>query len=229
VPFVRCTRKNSSFIDGELGCESHPLRDVYCRDEATGPQARALVTSTRGNTMIRNRLSRVAVALTGSMITLFASAGIAAADESACVSPRIPRTSKIEKVKLSHSYDNFDHGSEWKISGYGPGKLALSRTVESSNSFSVSADISASVISAAVGFDVTESVSYTASFEFEMPAEPRGYKWILEAGTRDDVYIYDVQKYCGFTRDGAPTRGEARKTGHLISEHGSERPGNPRD
>jgi hypothetical protein len=99
---------------------------------------------------------------------------------------------------------------------------------KSSNSFSVSVDIPTSVISAAVGFDVTESVSYTASFEFEMPAEPRGYRWNLEAGTRDDVYIFDVQKYCGGKRDGAPTRGEARKTGHLISEHGSEAPGNPR-
>jgi hypothetical protein len=178
--------------------------------------------------MIRNNLPRVAVALTGTVITLLACSGLAAAAESACASPRIPRTSKVENVKLSYSFDNFDHGPEWKISGYGPGKLTLSRTVESSNSFSVSVDIPASVISAAVGFDVTESVSYTASFEFEMPAEPRGYRWNLEAGTRDDVYIYDIQKYCGTQRDGAPTRGEARKTGHLISEHGSEAPGNPR-
>ena len=179
--------------------------------------------------MIRNCLPRLAVALTGAVVTLVASGGIAAADESACMSPRIPRSTKVENVKLSYSYDNFEHGSEWKISGYGPGKLGLSRTVESSNSFSVSVEIPTSAISAAVGFDVTESVSYTASFEFEMPAEPRGYRWNLEAGTRDDVYIFDVQKYCGFTRDGAPTRGEARKTGHLISEHGSEAPGNPRN
>jgi hypothetical protein len=179
--------------------------------------------------MIRNRLPRLAVALTGAIITLLSGGGIAAADESACASPRIPRTSKVENVKLSYSFDNFDHGPEWKISGYGPGKLTLSRTVESSNSFSVSVDIPTSVISAAVGFDVTESVAYTASFEFEMPAEPRGYRWNLEAGTRDDVYIFDVQKYCGGKRDGAPTRGEARKTGHLISEHGSEAPGNPRE
>jgi hypothetical protein len=178
--------------------------------------------------MIRNRLPRLAVALTGAIIALLSGGGIAAADESACASPRIPRTSKVENVKRSFSFDNFDHGPEWKISGYGPGKLTLSRTVESSNSFSVSVDIPTSLISAAVGFDVTESVSYTASFEFEMPAEPRGYRWNLEAGTRDDVYIFDVQKYCGGKRDGAPTRGEARKTGHLISEHGSEAPGNPR-
>ncbi len=179
--------------------------------------------------MISNRLPRVAVALTGTVITLFAGGGIAAADESACASPRIPRTSKVENVKKSYSYDNFDHGPEWEVSGYGPGKLGLSRTVESSNTFSVSVEIPVSAISAAVGFDVTESVSYTASFEFEMPAEPRGYRWTLEAGTRDDVYIFDVQKYCGTKRDGAPTRGEARKTGHLISEHGSEVPGNPRN
>jgi hypothetical protein len=178
--------------------------------------------------MLSNRLPRVAVALTGTVITLFAGGGIAAADESACASPRIPRTSKVENVKRSYSFDNFDHGPEWEISGKGPGKLALSRTVESSNTFSASVEIPVSAISAAVGFDVTESVSYTASFEFEMPAEPRGYQWILRAGTRDDVYIYDVQKYCGTKRDGAPTRGEARKTGRLISEHGSEAPGNPR-
>jgi hypothetical protein len=179
--------------------------------------------------MIGNRLPRLAVALTGTIITLFAGSGIAAAGESACASPRIPRTSKVENVKLSHSFDNYDHGPEWEVSGYGPGKLGLSRTVESSNSFSVSVEIPVSAISAAVGFDVTESVSYTASFELDMPAEPRGYRWTLAAGTRDDVYIYDVQKYCGLKRDGAPTRGEARKAGHLISRHGSEAPGNPRD
>jgi hypothetical protein len=179
--------------------------------------------------MVRNRLPHVAAALAVTLITLCASAGVAAADDFACGSPRIPRTSKVENVKLSHSFDNFEHGPEWQVSGYGPGTLGLSRTVESSNSFSVSVEIPVSAISAAVGFDVTQSVSYTASLEFEMPAEPRGYRWTLEAGTRDDVYVFDVQKYCGNTRHGAPTRGEARKTGHLISEHGSERPGNPRE
>jgi hypothetical protein len=179
--------------------------------------------------MIRKRLPRVAAALTATLVTLLAGGGVAAADDFNCGSPRIPRSSEIENVKKSYSFDNFDHGPEWQVSGYGPGKLGLSRTVESSNSFSVSVEVPVSAISAAVGFDVTQSVSYTASLEFEMPAEPRGVRWTLAAGTRDDVYIFDVQKYCGNTRHGAPTRGEARKTGHLISQHGAEKPGNPRE
>jgi hypothetical protein len=190
-------------------------------------RTRATHQPVRGDTMVTSRLARVAVALVGTVITLFAGGGVAAADESGCQRGALP-TYKVENAKLSHSYDNFDHGPEWMISGYAPGTLILSKTVESSNSFSVSVEIPTPQISAALGFDVTESVSFTASFEFEMPEEPRGHKWILEAGTRDEVYVYDVQRYCGNKPDGRPVRGRAEKTGHLIYQHGSEAPGNPR-
>jgi hypothetical protein len=177
--------------------------------------------------MVKSRLPHVTIALVGTVIMLFAGGGVAVADESDCRRGILP-TYKVENAKLSYSFDNFDHGPEWMVSGYAPGTLILSKTVESSNSFSVSVEIPAPLISAALGFDVTESLSFTAGFEFEMPEEPRGHKWILEAGTRDDVYIYDVQRYCGSKPDGPPVRGRAEKTGHLIYQHGSEAPGNPR-
>jgi hypothetical protein len=75
-------------------------------------------------------------------------------------------------------------------------------------------------LSASLGFDVTESVAHTAGFEFDIPAEPKGVQWTLEAGTRDDVYSYDVQTYsCLGEPLGDPKQGKAERTGHLIYRH----------
>lgn len=180
--------------------------------------------------MIKNRLLRGAAAVVGTVITLFASAGIAAAQSSDPCAPlgeAVP-TYKVTNVKHSYSSDNFEHGSDWRVRGQGPGKLELSRTVTASNTFSVSLEVPTSVLSGALGFDVTEEVSYAASFEFDMPAEPRGHSWFIEAGTRDDVYIYDVQKFCLGFPQGEPARGLAEKTGHLIYQWWGEPQGNPR-
>ncbi len=178
--------------------------------------------------MVTSRMASVGVALAGTVITLVASGGVAAAEESVCGRGVLPQYT-VENAKYSHSFDTVDHGSEWIVSGQGPGTLILSKTVETSNNFSVSIDIPTPVVSAALGFDVTESVSYTASFEFEIPDGPRDHRWFLEAGTRDEVYVYDVQKYCDRRPDGPPTRGRAEKSGHLIYQHWGEGPGNPRE
>lgn len=180
--------------------------------------------------MIRNRLARGAAAAVGAVIALFASGGIAAAqspDPCAPLGEAVP-TYKVTNAKKSISYDNYDHGSDWRVRGQGPGKLELSRTVTASNTFSVSLEMPTSVLSSTLGFDVTEEVSQTASYEFDMPAEPRGHSWFIEAGTRDDVYVYDVQKFCMGFPQGEPVRGRAEKTGHLIYQWWGEPQGNPR-
>lgn len=178
--------------------------------------------------MVTSRTASVGVALVGTVITLVASGGVAAAEESACGRGVHPQY-KVENAKFSMSFENFNHGPEWMVSGHGPGTLILSKTVEASNSISVSIDVPTPALSAALGFDVTESVSYTASFEFEIPDGPRDRIWFLEAGTRDERYVYDVQKYCDRRPDGPPTRGFADKAGHLIYQHWAEGPGNPRE
>ncbi len=132
-------------------------------------------------------------------------------------------------MRHSGSYDNCEHGPDWMVEGQGPGKISLTRTVEASHSFSVSIEVPTPSLSAAVGFDVTESVSYEASYEFEAPAEPRHYRWYIEAGTRDDVYVYDVQRFCLGLPDGDPVRGRAERSGHLIYQTYSKAPGSPRN
>lgn len=181
--------------------------------------------------IIRKRLTRAVVAASVTGVTLFASAGIATAqspDPCAPLNESVP-TYKVTNVKNSHSFDNFEHGSEWRVRGEGPGKLTLSRTVAASNTFSVALEVPTSVLSGAVGFDVTEEVSYAASYEVDIPAGPPGHNWFIEAGTRDDVYVYDVQRFCQGFPQGEPARGRAKKTGHLIYQSWEEEPGNPRE
>jgi hypothetical protein len=180
--------------------------------------------------VIRNHLLSGAVAIVGAVITLFASAGVAGAQQpNPCASfnDAVP-TYEVTNVRRSGSYDNFDHGPEWMVEGRGPAKLSLSKTVEASNSFSVSLDVPTGPLSTALGFDVTESVSYTASYEYDIPKDPPNHRWFIEAGTRDDVYTYDVQRYCLGVPDGAAVRGRAERTGHLIYQVFSRAPGTPR-
>jgi hypothetical protein len=180
--------------------------------------------------MITNHAATGATAVVGAVITLFASVGVAAAqtpDPCAPLGEAVP-TYEVTNVRHSGSYDNYDHGSDWIVEGRGPGKLTLTKTVEASNSFSVSMEVPTGPVSAAVGFDVTESVSYAASYEFEIPAEFPNHRWFIEAGTRDDVYTYDVQRYCLGIADGAATRGQAERSGHLIYQVYSRAPGTPR-
>jgi hypothetical protein len=179
--------------------------------------------------MHTTRPARVAVALVGTLVTLFTTSGVAHAQELTCEQRGLLPRFEVQNAKLSYSYDNFEHGPDWMVAGNGPGTLILSRTVEASNSFLVSVEVATPVVSAALGFDVTETVSYTAGFEFEIPEEPRGNRWFVEAGTRDEVHIYDVQTYCGTQPEGGPVRGRAEKTGHLIYQWWGEPPGNPRN
>jgi hypothetical protein len=180
--------------------------------------------------MINRLPARVAVALGSAAISLAVCGGTAAAQEYDPCAPGAEALPTYEVTNVKHygSSDNFEHGPDWKVAGYGPGTLALAKSVEASHSYSVSSDVSVSALSAAVGFDVTETVSYTASFELDIPAEPPNHRWFIEAGTRDDHYMYDVQKYCLGIPDGAPVRGRAEKSGHLIYDYYSQAPGNPR-
>ncbi|QYN34802.1 hypothetical protein K1T35_41600 [Pseudonocardia sp. DSM 110487] len=180
--------------------------------------------------MIRSRLARGAAAVASAVITLFTSTGIAAAQSPDPCAPSNEALPSYEVTNVRHSgtYDNFDHGPDWTVEGRGPAKLSLSRTVEASNSFSVSMQVPTGPLSAAVGFDVTEGVSYTASYEYEIPAEPRNHRWFIEAGTRDAVYTYDVQRYCLGFPDGPAVRGRAERSGHLIYQVFSRAPGTPR-
>ncbi|MHA6627799.1 hypothetical protein ACU61A_20370 [Pseudonocardia sichuanensis] len=178
--------------------------------------------------MLACRPASVAVALVGAALTFLTSAGVAVAQEPTCEQRGLLPTFKVQNDKWSYSFDNYEHGPEWMVAGQGPGKLVLSRTVEAANSVSVSIEAAIPVISTALGFEVTASVSHSASFELDMPPGPRDKRWFIEAGTRDDVYIYEVQKYCGPDPEGAPIKGRAEKTGHLIYQWWGENPGNPR-
>jgi hypothetical protein len=178
--------------------------------------------------MPASRSARTAVVIAGAALALVAGAGVAAGQEPTCEQRGLLPTFRVQNEKLSYSYDNYDHGPEWTVAGQGPGTLTLSKTVEASNSVSVSIEAAVPVISTALGFDVTESVSHSAGFELDMPAAPRGTRWFIEAGTRDEVHIYEVQAYCGDDPDGAPVAGRAEKTGHLIYQWWGEPEGTPR-
>jgi hypothetical protein len=58
---------------------------------------------------------------------------------------------------------------DW-VSGYGPGTLTYSSAVTSEHSFSANVGVSASVVTAGVGFDVTWSNTHTDSFSTDVPA-----------------------------------------------------------
>jgi hypothetical protein len=180
--------------------------------------------------MVTNhRPARVAIAAVGATAAQDECGGAATQSPDPCapLGEAVP-TYEVTNVRHSGSVDNFDHGSDWLVEGRGPGQLTMSKTVEASNTFSVSMEMPAGPLSTALGFDVTESVSYTAGYEFEIPAEFPHHRWFIEAGTRDDVYVYDVQKYCAGFPSGDSERGRAKKSGHLIYQVYSKAPGTPR-
>jgi hypothetical protein len=127
-------------------------------------------------------------------------------------------TLKPVNGRLSHSYEHWNRGSAWKVRGYGPGNLGLDRSVETSNTFSATAGITARDVTAAVGFDVTESETFTAKFEADLP--DRG-PWILEAGTVDEVFVFDIASFngCTGTRIGTEGQGTAERAGEIIFRH----------
>lgn len=72
---------------------------------------------------------------------------------------------------------------------WGPGVLTLSTTKQVSNKWSANASVSAGVVSAGVGFDVTWSSSWTYSYQVTVPA---GKLWEIDAYNLYHRYTYDV-------------------------------------
>lgn len=171
------------------------------------------------------RLAIIVMVAALSAVTLLAGGATASAQDTSCY----PDYHKASNGRYSVSYDHYDRGPEWKVSAYAPGTLTLSRSLGAANSYSGSFGLSPGDISATVGFDVTKSTTYTASYSYPMPNDPPNTRWTVEAGTRDDIYIYDVQKYNGCTGspDGPVQRGRAEKTGHLLYKYYGQAPGRP--
>lgn len=76
-----------------------------------------------------------------------------------------------------------------RTSGPGPGTLTISVTNTVSNSFISTVTISASIVSAAVGFNVTETESITDSYTMDVPLGEIGY---IEAHPYLDIYSFEV-------------------------------------
>ena len=117
--------------------------------------------------------------------------------------------------KYSHSYEKWGYGPGWRAQAYGPGVLKLNRTVETSNSFNSVAGITVNGVSSAVGFDVTRSESHSA--EFEAPVPDRG-PWILELGTVEEVFVFDIQQHDGCAGIALRITGQstAERSGNVI-------------
>ena len=75
------------------------------------------------------------------------------------------------------------------VRGNGPGKLTLSYQKTVSNKWSANVGISASGVSAGVGFDVTHSESMTYSYETEVPG---GHQWEIDAYNVFDGVTFDI-------------------------------------
>jgi hypothetical protein len=140
---------------------------------------------TRGNMFVR----RIATLCSISVVVLGLNVAPAAADDG------FPYVTPVNS-RYSHSYEHWGRGPAWNVRGYGPGVLALDRAVEASNTFSSVVGITANEVTAAVGFDVTHSETFTAKFEADLP--DRG-PWMLEAGTVDEVFVFDIQEHDGCT------------------------------
>lgn len=86
----------------------------------------------------------------------------------------------------------------------GPATLTINRTETVSHSVKVDAGIKLEVVSAGVGFDVTQAQAVGVVGSFVAPAEPRGAKWVLDADVR-------VQDHLLFTCNG----GKFVRVGHV--------------
>lgn len=73
--------------------------------------------------------------------------------------------------------------------GTGPTTLILSRTTTISNNWSASASVSASIVSAAVGFNVTNSTSWTIADDQQVPS---GVTETVEAYPEYQQYTFQV-------------------------------------
>jgi hypothetical protein len=72
---------------------------------------------------------------------------------------------------------------------WGPGILTLSTTKQVSNQWSANVGVSAEVVSAGVGLNVTWSSSWTYSYQINVPA---GEMWEIDANNYYYRYYYDV-------------------------------------
>ena len=166
--------------------------------------------------MTRKRFgAAIATALSIAAVMVPAGVANAAGNSNAGAEQCVPNI--VSGGRYSISFDNFDRGPEWMVGGESPGTLTLTRTNTASNTFSVSASVDVAAVSASVGFDVTQSNAVATSYSYVMPAEPPGVRYRIEAGTRDDVYVYDVAIVdCAGNRTGEIVRGLADKVGYPI-------------
>jgi hypothetical protein len=191
---------------GPPGSRRPPEGVSSCRDprfvfsvEVTNPAAPAVDDERReGMKLINRKMTAL-----GGLVVMLGSLGLAAAptasadsfppvpspfSTSPVVQPRQggvgcgPVSTTISNVRAGGTSIQSPAGPNWSVAAVGPGQLTLAKSVSVQNSSSGSVGISASTISANVGFNVSQAFTTEASYQVSVPA---GQTWILRA---DAVY-----------------------------------------
>lgn len=103
---------------------------------------------------------------------------------------------------VNNTYCCIDDYYATSVSGYGPGTLTLDITQSVSNQWSANVGVSADVVSAGVGFDVTHSQSYHYS-----------YSTTLNAGEHKQINAYNRYYHYNYEVWYNPTFGDAYHAG----------------
>lgn len=98
--------------------------------------------------------------------------------------------------------------------GYGPGATKLISESAVANSFTATAGVAASAVSAAVGFNVSETRTLKVEYSYDAPDDKR--QWTVQGGNEEFIYTYDIHLCKGTLDAGKMGSGQAVKVGMLV-------------
>jgi hypothetical protein len=116
-------------------------------------------------------------------------------------------------IKHNQRYSNYFHGPTWEVIGSSPTTLSFTNALAYNNSFSATVTLNAQIVSAALGFIVGKTITTQTGATFPVPAD--AHRWVLQAGTVDDLVTFDVKSNCG----GVIGQGHATETGPITVRH----------
>jgi hypothetical protein len=123
----------------------------------------------------------------------------------------------FEIFNIGHGpeYDNYGHGPTWSIVGEPGETLKFDHSLAYTNTWSANVTLSASVVSASLGFSVGKTETTTTGASFTVPQDGAG-RWALQAGTIDQTVTFHVKDSCSGKEVGL---GSATKTGPITTRH----------
>lgn len=117
----------------------------------------------------------------------------------------------LTNVKRGPQYDNYSHGPDWEVIGFHPQTLSFNHALGYTNTFSATVTVSAQVVSAALGFQVSKQMTTQVGSTYPVPQD--GHRWKLVAGTVDRTVTFDVVSSC---KPGVVGNGYAKETGPIT-------------